>query len=423
MKDSDWTERLRKRELRIMLREKIMLHKTQERERASEDKRAAASKNEKIAIALREDNKKSKPSRKRPGPGMFIEMYSYIPITRFDKRNAIPRDWVARSFNERLQHREFIKKFIYPYSMPEILLWASRQKESILEKPSPDDCYIIRLSKKWICDIVSGESFYKRNKDRFTRAEAHWFLNASLSYDSLDSVIERMYYAKCRAIGMNHKLSVIISSVFVRKFGNQYIKHPLVIGFLDLISRTTNYQFDSGIVSDISDFILNKVHEYLGDSKFSLSGRTIISLVALANEWHRDLQREKEARDAARHQIRHADRWSGLGIENFNYQQDDFIWTISEIKTFQALVNEGRKMKNCVASYDYKCATGQCSIFSVSRWYEINKITDNIATLEVNRSDRTLVQAKGKCNSKVTDKVMNIVTRWARKNRIKIKLL
>jgi hypothetical protein len=358
---------------------------------------------------------------------MFIEMYSYIPLTRFDKRYAIPQEWTTRSFNEKLQHLEFIKTFIYPYVIPEILLWASRQKEILGERRSPD-YDIIKLAKKWVCDIVSGESFYKRNKNYFTKAEAHWFLNASLPYDSIDSVIERIYYAKCRALGMNHKLSFIVSSVFVQKFGKAYMKHPLVNGFLNLISRTTSYQFDSSIVSDISDFLLIKIQEHRRNKGFSLSGRTIVSLVALVNEWHRDLRREREARNRrdwntiGKH-ITTTERWQGLGIAKFKYQQDDLIWTVSELKTTQELLNEGRKMKNCVASYDYKCVTGQCSIFSVSHWYEINRLSDSIATLEVDIKTKALIQAKGKCNSKVTDKTMNVITRWARENGIKIKLL
>jgi hypothetical protein len=50
------------------------------------------------------------------------------------------------------------------------------QDEKGRVKPSPD-IETIRLAKKWICDMVSGGSFYKKNREYFTKAESHFFLN------------------------------------------------------------------------------------------------------------------------------------------------------------------------------------------------------------------------------------------------------
>jgi hypothetical protein len=438
MKDADWAERLRKRELRIMRREKLLDQRAQIREWHLEAVKTSVIKIETAAQKLREDNKQVRPVHKRPGPGIFLEAYSYIPATQFDKRHAIPASWTAHSFNERRQHREFLKTFVYPYPVPEVLLRASRQEEYFLdgnnrEKRSPG-YDIIRLAKKWVCDIVSGESFYKRNKEYFTKPEAHWFLNAAMPYDGLHSVLQQWFYARCRARNMDHKLGLTVSGIFAQKFA-QVFRHPMVSAFLDLIARTDDYRFDSGILGDISDFILVKIQEHResrGRAKlFSLSGRTIVSIAALANEWHRELQRRREplrtrmrlwAGNGSEKTVA-TDRWPGLGIGNFQYPQDGVTWIVSELRTAQALVNEGRKMRNCVASYAYRCALGECSIFNVSRWYEANRLTDSIATLEVNMKDRTLVQAKGKCNGRVTGTMMNVITRWAQANRIRIKLV
>jgi hypothetical protein len=204
---------------------------------------------------------------------------------------------------------------------------------------------------------------------------------------------------------------------------------------VDLIARTDDYRFDSGILGDISDFILAKIQEHRESrgraEMFSLSGRTIVSVAALVNEWHRELQRRREPLNArmrprdgnGSEKPVNADRWPGLGIVNVQYPQDGVAWIVSELRTAQALVNEGRKMRNCAASYAYRCALGECSIFNVSRWHEANQLADSIATLEVNMKDRTLVQAKGKYNSRVTGAMMNVITRWAQANRIRIKLL
>jgi hypothetical protein len=438
MKEADWAERLRKRGLRVMRRERILRHKARIRERNLEYEKEAAVKRGTAVQKLREDNRKDKQTRKRPGPGIFLEAYAYIPETPFDTRYAIPASWTARSFNESRRHREFIRAFVYPYPVPEVLLWASRQNEYIRDNDNREilspDVQIIRLAKKWVCDIVSGQSFYKRNKEYFTKTEAHWFLSAALPYDSLSSVITRWFYARCRARNMDHKLSLIVSGVFTQKF-IQVFRHPIVTGFLDLIARTTGYRFDSGVLGDIGDFILEKIQEYR-ESKgrtafFSFNGRTIASLTALVNEWHTELHRRREAEHALR-AVRavndqgkpvNTERWKGLGIGTFQYAQGTIAWVVSELRTARELLDEGRRMKNCVASYGYSCATGECAIFNLSCRYEGNGLTDSIATLEVKIADKTLVQAKGKCNSRVTASMMNVITRWAQANKIKIKLV
>jgi hypothetical protein len=317
-------------------------------------------------------------------------------------------------------------------------LWASRQNEYIRDGDNREilspDVEIIRLAKKWVCDLVSGQSFYKRNREYFTKTEAHWFLNTALPYDGPSSVLVQWFYARGRARKMDHKLSVIVSGVFTQKFIRVF-RHPIVTGFLDLIARTTGYRFDSGVLGDIGDFILGKIREYQ-ESKgrtalFSLSGRTIVSLITLANEWHTELQRGREARHALRMQRTannpdkpvNTDHWKGLGIGAFQYVQGTTVWVVSELRTARELLEEGRRMRNCVASYSYACAAGECAIFNLSCRYGSSGLTDRIATLEVKKADKALVQAKGKCNSRVTAGMMNVITRWAQANEIKIKLV
>jgi hypothetical protein len=78
-------------------------------------------------------------------------------------------------------------------------------------------------------------------------------------------------------------------------------------------------------------------------------------------------------------------------------------------------------MKNCVASYEYRCAVGDSSLFTVERVYP-SRAVEKVATLEVHQSKRTLVQAKGKCNTALTPKAGSIVTRWAAANGITVRL-
>jgi len=140
-----------------------------------------------LAGLLKNDNKQEK-KEKRPGAEKFLNAFSFINWTPYDKRYLITPSYQCRSFNEQKQILDFFKEFIYPYKIPRILIWAALEKDTVITengkiKPSPE-ASIIKNTRKWICDIVSGNSFYKQNKDYFTRAEAHFFLNSEIVYEN-----------------------------------------------------------------------------------------------------------------------------------------------------------------------------------------------------------------------------------------------
>jgi hypothetical protein len=442
MNQTDRIERLRKRELRIV-RRNISLER--DKERRDFNRRIAeqnALNNENAVEVLRADNKKPAKPDKRPGPEKFLALYSYIPSTAYDSRWRIPSVWKPRSFCEKKQHLEFLKKFVYPYPLPEILLQATHSPEFVFDekgkKTYTSGHIYIRLAKKWIKDIVSGGSFFKLNKQYFTRAEAHYFLNSKIPYTDTDSVPTLYFYAKCRARAMNHKLSLTVADVFTAKFS--MFSDSLIVSFLDLIGRTPQYNFERGMLGDLCDFALKKIDENKRlrgrPGAFSYSGRTVTSVISMTNEWHESLRREREGRRVQRdafHAVWSKTRknekpldtsgWKGTGILQFRHETDECVWTVTELRSAQDLLNEGRKMKNCVASYEYRCAVGDSSLFTVERVYPLSQAIEKVATLEVHKSKRILFQAKGKCNTALTPKNGNIVARWAAANGITVRLL
>jgi hypothetical protein len=321
------------------------------------------------------------------------------------------------------------------------LLFAARLKEYFLnehgKRVKTAYCDIIALSKKWICDIVTGDSFYRKNKEYFTRSEAHCFLNTPIPYTGALSILELYFQAKGKARNIAVKRRRIIAKIFTIKF-EKYFNHETVTGFLDLLGRSHDYQIEEGELGDICDFVLAKiVEQFKGNRKgtpFSFSGRTMTSIIGLANEWHAQIQREQAALDvlARAGQARGpqnklkttalAVRGKGIDVPVFKYEANECIWTITQLLTAQDLLNEGRKMKSCVSTYTYRCSIGECAIFNVSCFYMDTRQTESKATLEVSK-DRSLVQAKGKCNIRVNSVVMNVITRWTQANRIRNKLI
>jgi len=437
MKENDWFERIHKREQRIAYRTKRLKHEKDERERLQEKKERKALFNKEAPFILKADNKKARKKDKKPELMEFLAQYSFIPITAFDCRHCIPPSWKPKSFNEKRQNLEFLKRFVYPYPLPEMVLWAALEKEYVFIKNGDthksEYFGIVQLAKQWIRDITSGDSFYKRNKKYITKAEAHWFLSSKLPYVDCTSMLKLFFYAKCRARALSHKLSLVIGEVFSVKFDKWYMNR-LVEGFLDLIARAPSYNYESAMLGDLCDFVLAKMKE-ANKEAFSFSGRTISSLIRLVNEWHDSLRREAEAERMQREELarRHSNtrknekpidtsKWNGLGIDQFRYETDGCLWMITELNTAKELLNEGMKMHNCVSSYSRACASGDCSIFAVECVISEDNSTVKVATLEVKLTNRALVQAKGKCNTAITSRAKNVITRWAMANRISVKL-
>ncbi|GBU27754.1 hypothetical protein R84B8_01295 [Treponema sp. R8-4-B8] len=418
--------KIRKRELRDEYRAGRLLYEQGKREYKQKEKETQKRSNEAIPEIFREDNRKAGKPDKKPGAETFLRMYSYIARTKFDKRDSIPSNWKPHSFNSWKQHVEFLRSFVCPYPLPEILIMTAHMPEFTVndkgEKVSNTGSGLIRLAKKWINEITHGESFYKKNTKFFTKAESHFFLSSELVYEDCDSIIKLYFYAKCRARAINHKLSVMIADVFSIKFLTCF-KNKIVESFFDLLARTPDYRYDRGTLGDICDFVLVKIREREKNA-FSFSGRTIYSVISLSNEWH-ECQR-REARQAAAMKDKNlidTSCWKGLGITRFRHETDEFIWTVTELRTAQELVNEGRKMRNCVGGYAHKCASGNSAIFSVERAVKSKQITNNVATVEVNVSTRAVIQAKGSCNTALSSQIMRLITRWGESNRIKVRVL
>ncbi|GHV12431.1 hypothetical protein FACS189491_05410 [Spirochaetia bacterium] len=218
----------------------------------------------------------------------MLEAFSFISWTSFDKRDQIPRGFMPHSFNKNRQYVDFFRTFIYPYPVPLPLLFTTLVKEYFIDERGgrvKSTYYdIIKLSKKWVNDIVSGDSFYRKNKEYFTRAEAHHFLNTVIPYTCASSMLELYFQAKCKARNIAVKRCRIIAKVFTVKFEKSF-NHEMVTDFLNLLGRSEAYQIEEGELGDIGDFVLAKIHDHLKGCgrvpPFSFSGRTMTSIIGL----------------------------------------------------------------------------------------------------------------------------------------------
>jgi hypothetical protein len=93
-------EEIHRREKRLQRREKTITQARKKKQYKLECKEQATSENVAVAQILMEDHKKNVQSDKKSDGPKFLEAFSYIHWTPFDKRNKLPLGFRSRSFNE-----------------------------------------------------------------------------------------------------------------------------------------------------------------------------------------------------------------------------------------------------------------------------------------------------------------------------------
>lgn len=157
---------------------------------------------------------------------------------------------------------------------------------------------------------------------------------------------------------------------------------------------------------------------------FSMKGRTLPALEKRVREWHeilaKDAKRPRAAWEAA--------GWDGFAGHARDSSGADGFWTVTELKTSEALRIEGREMRHCVFSYASGCLNGTTSIWSL-RVRPANDIkTRRLLTVEVNNHRRAVVQVRGKANQSLgafrgkprMQTAGEILRQWAREQRLTI---
>jgi len=143
---------------------------------------------------------------------------------------------------------------------------------------------------------------------------------------------------------------------------------------------------------------------------FTMRGRTPESLLRQVGEWHTQLGREQRFGPA---------QWKSSGIEGLSVIEgrDRSLnrrrWTITELLNRDALVDEGRTMRHCVATYARSCASGRSSVWSMQ--CESSEGRERVLTIEVRPSTRTVMEARGKFNAAPTPQAMRILNQWTAK--------
>ena len=144
-----------------------------------------------------------------------------------------------------------------------------------------------------------------------------------------------------------------------------------------------------------------------------MNGRTPTSLIRDVNRWHRQLQAVDFSLGGA--------VWQHSGIKELRLTEGEnnpTIWTIRQLLSAGAMVQEGCKMNHCVASYVHSCVNNQTSIWSLRREHEGS--VSRVLTIEVGLTSLSIRQIRGKNNRMPTEAELKLIRRWAQAAELKL---
>ncbi|WP_167856706.1 PcfJ domain-containing protein [Hymenobacter aquaticus] len=211
--------------------------------------------------------------------------------------------------------------------------------------------------------------------------------------------IEALRYGQLAARGALSWLGPVLQTEWSRTVGPD---DDFWLGVVDFFAAAP--LVDPQHFGPVCDWIQQKRTVGIGDEPpqpgFSLKGRSMNSVLARTEQWHRQLARGP----------RHAGQllsttWSPLLVSDFASGEDQRV-LIRQLRTYEELLDEGRALHHCVASYLHSCQRGRCGIFS------LKMDGARSITLEV-LGNRTVVQARGRYNRPMLAHERYWVARWA----------
>lgn len=254
--------------------------------------------------------------------------------------------------------------------------------------------------------IANGESVFKVLNENYplTRKMAHDFLH-SKKYN----VIEAIRDAQLKSYGGQRLLSAIFNnynfSAFSSNLNAEKFKATLLQWFANQPMLDTNQ------IGPMIDYLM---HRYAENNTFSMRGRTAISVIRDMEQWHNVLVKAKHVKDMDYE----PSIFLPFELKIIEGEREIGSWHINEILRSKDLLDEGRKMRHCVASYHDSIVSGSISIWTLTKKDAFS--TDKHLTIEVRNRSREIVQARGHCNAKAKPEELRVLTQWAAKNSLKL---
>ena len=147
---------------------------------------------------------------------------------------------------------------------------------------------------------------------------------------------------------------------------------------------------------------------------FSMTGRTVKSMLRLMQDWHRSLGL-----------VNGGLTWAPSPLQPMMIEEPGedpsapaIVWQLMELTNGAQLRTEGTALHHCVASYADRCWRGASRIWSL-RVRRGEKVR-HVLTIEVDIKRRAIVQARGWGNRVPTGKPLRLLRDWAGRERLRL---
>ncbi len=259
--------------------------------------------------------------------------------------------------------------------------------ESELEKLTPSLMRHKDGTLSQFLTLVSGGSLHKKHfSNILTKKETHAFVTCKIKNLSLS---QALVYSIAKGKNGNEKNSLALAN---SRFTEQNINSKFWYESIGFFAQ--EHTLKSSELNEILDFLVAKKGE---DNNFTIVGRgySVASVAKKSKDWHFAIQRAKQYGDY---------HWNHCSLSDWQYMENNeaihtqTVWSCEQIKTSKELSKEGTAMHHCVSSYQHKCRSGDCSIWSM-------RINDNRKlTIEVTHinNDNTIMQVSGFANRRAT---------------------
>lgn len=318
-----------------------------------------------------------------------------------------PRTWRARSHNARRQFASLIRHLVARYPVPAFLDAAWVRADAAGQR-----------YRDWFVRLATGRSL--RDVEcpiELTKRIVHHFLRAPDDY----AVEHALRWGQVRALGGDARLC---DALLATRLGTSFEHEAFWISVIRFFVASP--QLHLAQVGPIVDylqyqrfeceevFVARGVRERRRPVRpnLSMNGRTVASLLRQVERWHRELGR---AGGSGR-------RWERSGIGELTLEtgvpgRSLRIWRIRELLSAAELLQEGRDMRNCVASYASSCGRGSCSIWTM----ELHSFEGVHKRLTIEVSARgVIVGARRRCNRLLSAQDRLILQQWAEREGLQL---
>ena len=332
-------------------------------------------------------------------------------IRLHDRRGQWVREvgnWRPQSHNRQRQFASLTRHLMARYDVPSFMDSAWMRQDA--------GAYRFR---DWFVHIGKGENIRTANTlFPMTSKMAHHFRMAPNQY----SIEEALLWGEIHALGGDQCLTEAIAGT---RLIDQIELNSERRAFWSSVYRffIANPMLDRRHVGPITDYLIfHKFEEQEVVTEpgrvevrppphpnLSMKRRTPESLLRQVETWHGSLQTFR----AATGQYFKKSGYGGLILEagSANASHKRSQWHVRELLSGEELIEEGRRMKHCVASYVLSCSNGYCSIWTLERHHANGKKEKHL-TIELSDTG-VVVQARGRGNRLPTEQEIAVLDTWA----------